>query len=161
SLAIRANGSVVGPTSLAPPPVLETPVNGATVFSGAVPANIAFAWKPVGEDASYRIELARNASFKEPLLNRPVADARFGVPFLPAGSYAWRVRSIRKGAEGRPSEIRTFDVATDRDPPALHVEFPVGRQRAGVLSLHGETNPGAKVFVGKSSCAVATDGTFE
>jgi len=30
-----------------------------------------------------------------------------------------------------------------------------------VLSLHGETDPGARVFVGKSSCAVAADGTFE
>jgi len=161
SLTIRSNGSVSGPSSLAPPPVLETPADGATVFSGALPANIGFVWKPVGEDASYRIEIARNASFKEPLLDRPVAEASFGVPDLPAGSYAWRVRSIRKGAEGRPSEIRTFDVATDRDPPALHVQFPVGRQRAGVLSLHGETDPGARVFVGKSSCAVAADGTFE
>lgn len=78
------------------PPLLQTPGN-ASIIRHPRPR---FGWTPVQGAARYRLELARQAGFANPLFDAEIAAADWTAEAdLPAGESFWRVASI--AADGR------------------------------------------------------------
>ncbi len=161
TVGIDAKGAIQGPRSIARPPALLTPENGAIFRTRLLPQDVAFTWKGEDRDKSFRVEVARDAAFHDTVIDEHVADARLAYPDLPAGRYYWRVRAVDKTAEGKVASPRAFEVARSSDPPKLDVTFPEGPLSHGPITVRGTTSPGARVFVLNLPVPVGPDGAFE
>jgi len=161
TLSVTPQGLIQGPKSIARAPALVSPEKGAVLRSRVLPVDVAFAWQDDAPGRTYRIEIARDPSFREPLVDRRVPATSFRFPELPTGRYYWRVRAAEGLSEGRVAAARSFEVESDLQPPQLRVEFPEGSLEHGSITVRGETDPDAKVYIGKEPVAVGPDGAFE
>jgi hypothetical protein len=80
-----------------PPVVQLLPMDGAILSTTTVQLN----WYPVPGAARYRVQLARDTTFAEPLLNQVVDRPSVSSGPRAAGVYWWRVQAIP--AEGSPA----------------------------------------------------------
>lgn len=102
------------------PPFTTAPPNGGKAMGSAV----RFAWTASDGVASYRFQLARDASFAERLID---ADDVRGVSFQPdlplePGEYYWRVAATRADGDRGPlgdTQRFTLKPATQAEPPQL------------------------------------------
>lgn len=86
-----------------------------------VPAAATLSWQPVPEAAGYRVQVSRDAAFKDLLIERdsPATSVDTG---LPPGAYFWRVASLRgNGQPGPWGDARAFAVRRVPGPVALEV----------------------------------------
>lgn len=97
------------------PPVLEAPRP-----AGKLPQGTAtFAWARSLEAASYRVQVARDAEFKD-VVHEEAASGEQPVSLsLPEpGAYVWRVRSVRAdGDQGPWGDAQPFSVRANPLPP--------------------------------------------
>ena len=68
---------------------------------------------------------------------------------------------MQETIEGLYSENRRFRVIEDQTPPKLAVQFPPGTIYKDQYTLHGKTEPGARVFVGGKRIKTSKTGKFE
>lgn len=86
-----------------------------------VPAAATLSWQPVPEAAGYRVQVSRDAAFKDLLIERdsPATSVDTG---LPPGAYFWRVASLRgNGQPGPWGDAGAFAVRRVPGPVALEV----------------------------------------
>lgn len=94
------------------PPVAQAPEPDAALEPGSV----VFRWAAAQESASYRFQLAADDTFAAPLVDRGGLTGReFAVDRLEAGSYYWRLASVR--ANGDPGPFGDPQPLTLRVPP--------------------------------------------
>jgi hypothetical protein len=98
------------------PPASTQPRRGAKQTVGAVD----FAWAQNVDAQSQRLQISREAAFKEPLVDRtavPGATARVDLP--DPGTYFWRVASIRaSGDQGPFGDPLPFELRPTPEPPS-------------------------------------------
>ncbi len=81
------------------PPAAQEPESDAALEPGSV----AFSWAAAEEAATYHFQLATDDAFDSPLVNRGGLAAReFVVDKLEAGSYFWRLASVRASGDQGP-----------------------------------------------------------
>ena len=86
------------PTGPLPAPILEFPVNGAAVTRGQ---QVSFFWQPVNGAASYKLQVARSATFNPPILiHKTVRGNQVDTRKLPVGTLYWRVRAVDSNGPG-------------------------------------------------------------
>jgi len=99
----------------------EPPFSAAPRDEGrAYGERVEFSWTTVAAAQRYRIQVAGDARFETPLLDRADLEAtRFSLP-LPPGRYHWRLASIAKGDDQGPfSDAANFELRETPPPPPL------------------------------------------
>jgi hypothetical protein len=151
------------PQPVLAPVGLARPAPGFETYYRDFPRRIQFDWAAAAAARRYRIQVARDALFRERVLDEftPRRDFVFGN--LHAGDYFWRVSPVSQdGVEGAASEARPLHVVRDREPPELAVLAPQTKSvvRAGRVLVRGRSENGARVFVNGKAVALAGDGEF-
>jgi hypothetical protein len=97
------------------PPASNAPRSGAKQPVG----NIEFAWSPNLEAASVRLQVARDAAFKELVLQREgLAGTSDRAEIAEAGSYFWRLASTRADGDRGPfGDPQRFELRPMPEPP--------------------------------------------
>ena len=98
------------------PPLYQAPAAAGTVAQGAGTLQCT----QVPGAVAYRIQVASDAGFAQPLLDAQAGECRLSVAALPVGSYQWRAASVRSTAanaadQGPFAGGQAFTVA---QPPA-------------------------------------------
>ena len=99
------------------PPFIQAPAQGAVSYSGG----IALAWTRNTAARDVRLQIARDADFKDLALQPPPIDAASYDARLPElggyGSYHWRIASVEAGGRAGPfSDAQSFEIKPP--PPA-------------------------------------------
>lgn len=86
-----------------------------------IPRAATLSWQPVPEAAGYRVQVSRDAAFRDLVAERdgPATSVDTG---LPPGAYFWRVASLRDNGQPGPwGDARAFAVRRVPGPLALEV----------------------------------------
>jgi hypothetical protein len=130
AVEVRADG-VGAPVELIDfPPSLRPGVDARFPLSPGL--RVALAWEALRAASGYRVQIARDLSFREVVLARNVAEPELGFTPPAAGMYAWRVAA--RDAAGRQGEYGfARRVYVDAAPPpsaARRTQAPRGAARA-------------------------------
>jgi len=98
------------------PPFMNAPRDEGRVYG----ERVEFGWTGVAAAQRYRIQIAGEARFETPLLDRAdLTTPRLTMP-LPPGRYHWRLASIAKGDDQGPfSDAASFELRETPPPPPL------------------------------------------
>jgi hypothetical protein len=168
-IIVKANQSTVvaldqaplAPINLLGPVKLESPSDTDLFYYRNLPPKVQFAWQSQSDATSYHFIMARDFSFKNIVADEQFSRASFTHGNLKKGTYFWKVSGFDKTIEGFFSETRRFHIVQDQKPPTLHVRFPPKTVYRGRYTLRGETEPGAKVFVGGKPVNTTKTGKFK
>ncbi len=142
--------TMVTPGAANPLPRVEVllPMDGAVLDA----ADMTLAWYAVTGATSYRLQIATDRSFADPIEDRVVVDAEATLGRLPPRAYLWRVASIADGVEAGYSDPHGFTVDDGSDaaasPAAMFVEAgfapaavvgPARRLTVPYLTQHKDT----------------------
>jgi hypothetical protein len=95
------------------PPFIQAPAEGAVSYSGAM----ALAWTRNTVAPDVRLQIAKDAQFKELVLQPPPLSAAGFDAKLPDGLYHWRVASVEAGGRAGPfGDPQRFEIQPP--PPA-------------------------------------------
>jgi len=95
------------------PPFIQSPAAGAISYNGAM----ALAWTRNTAAPNVRLQIARDAGFKDMALQPPPIDSATYEAKLPDGAYHWRIASVEAGGRAGPfSDAQTFEIQPP--PPA-------------------------------------------
>lgn len=159
--SVNAQGDVSPPLSLAAAPALLAPAEDAAYAFVDLPPRITFAWRHVEAANNYRLRVARDAMFKDVLLDELVsADAMTWGRARP-GVYWWQVAGVAQGVEGLAAPARRVRVQEDALPPSLSLNPPPAVVRTPLLLLSGQADPRARVYVMGRAAGVDDNGRFE
>lgn len=123
-----------GEANPAPTVSVMLPLSGAILDASSAELS----WYPVPGAATYRVQVATEASFANPALDVTAAEPQVDVGTLAPGAYLWRVAAIGSaiGADGSASaysESSTFELAPPATATLVLAEDTPGKQLAVVL----------------------------
>lgn len=105
------------------PPIASLPQPGGKVRASAV----SLAWAEQPEAARYRLQIAQEASFAQPLHDDGTLQTTRQDVALPVGDYLWRVASIRpdgdQGPFGDPQSFQLRSPPPQPAPPKVDEQF--------------------------------------
>ncbi len=159
-LTLRPGEEPAAPAALPDPPQLSQPADGTVTSFRDLPPRTLFSWSPQTAGDQYRFTLARDAEFENILVDVLVDKPEFVHGSLKPGTYHWRVSSLRDGCEGLPGAPRTLQLAQDREPPRLQVDYPQAPVAPERFTLRGSAEAGSRVFVDGRETAVDAQGRF-
>lgn len=163
STRVAPNEAPAEPRAVLPPVALSKPEPEFTAFYRDFPRRIQFDWTGAAPARRYHIQVARDALFRDRVLDEFASRRAFVFGNLHAGDYFWRVSAVSEdGVEGTPSEARPLRVVRDREPPKLAVLGPPTKSvvRAGRVLVRGRSENAARVFVNGKAVTLAADGGF-
>jgi hypothetical protein len=147
ALTVDANGRQIALVDLPPPPQLLKPAVGESFEYRNVPDPIAFSWTPVAKADSYRLRIARDPRFQDLVVDQTLAEPEFHHGNLGIGHYYWRVRSRLGWAQGFDTPAAEFRVIRNTTPPVLRLDAIPKVVSERFVTISGETDPDARVFV--------------
>jgi len=149
------------PAALPEAPAIVGPSDGAEFLFRSLPPRVRFSWE-AGEPAeAFRIVLARDAGFRDRLVDEWVADPSFTHGNLSAGTYYWRVSAKRRGVESGYPKVRTVRLVQSVAPPALQAEARPVPERGDRALVRGRAAPGASLLVAGKAVVPGETGEFE
>jgi len=158
---VQANQKPTAPAALLPSPALTSPEINSTLFD----TEIVFSWKAVADAGHYWLEVSRDKSFTNVIINSNVIPSNSFATKLPGeGSYYWRVAAIdASGFPSRFSERGFFNVAQDTTAPFLQLTTPEDGAivRESFARVTGTTEKGATLSLNGKAVPVAANGLFE
>ncbi|MGQ3050892.1 MAG: FecR domain-containing protein [Roseateles sp.] len=93
------------------PPFIQAPAVGTVGYTGS----LGLAWTRNAAAPAARLQIARDAGFKDLVLQPPPLDAATYEARLPDGLYHWRIAAVEAGGRAGPfSDTQTFEL---RPPP--------------------------------------------
>lgn len=92
------------------PPFIQSPAADAVVYAD----RLAFAWSLNAAAPRVRLQIARDADFRELVLQPPPIDGATQTLALPYGRYHWRVASVDGARSGPWGDPQRFEL---REPP--------------------------------------------
>jgi hypothetical protein len=122
---------------------------------------VRFTWSEDKAADSYHFVMARDAEFKDIVTDERLDRPKFTHGNLKKGTYYWKVSAIDHTTEGYFSTVRQLQVKKDDKPPVLKVTFPPKTMYGGRYTLRGQTEPGARVFVGGKRIKTTRSGRFK
>ena len=158
-LTVRPDESFDGPRALPDAPVLDTPVDGASVTYGQIYPKIRFSWKASARARSYRLTIASDRAFDDVVYEQDATSEALTHGNLEQGQYYWRVTPVA-GMPGHPSVTRRLRIDRDDTPPEVAVVMD-DRVHDPEVVVVGTTEPGCRVTVGGKSFEVGQNGRFE
>ena len=158
---VAADGAVSPARTLPNAPAECFPREGGIYAYLDLPPRVNFSWSPVPGASHYRLRVARDAQFRDVVLDEAVADEELTWGRARPGRYWWRVSAVVDEVEGPPAAIRTLEVRRDAAPPRLVVQAPPRVVREARLRLRGDAEPSARVFVMSRPAEVERSGEFQ
>lgn len=152
------------PQSILEPVALTAPQEGALFYYRDFPPELTFSWSGQEKGALYHLQIAREASFRDRVLDETISRPSFLYGNLKAGTYFWRVSALDADRiEGQWSGVREIRVVQNRLPPFLRVIFPKGDQviNQETVWVDGESDPQAKVYVNGKKIVKDAKGRFK
>jgi len=149
------------PDRLPAAPEPAAPADGIAYAFRSLPPEVRFSWTATEPADGYRFVLARDAAFRDVVIEKTVAEPSFTHGNLAAGTYYWRVSAKRKLAESPFGVARSFRLAERRTSPALRVEALPGPGSEDFCRVRGATDPGSRVFVAGKPVVPGESGGFE
>jgi hypothetical protein len=159
ALTVKEDGRVTGVKVLPSTPRVSSPRRDAIAKYRDMPPRVKFEWGRVANAQNYRLELARDRSFQEILVDETLNDTSFTHGNLPAGEYFWRISARNGWVQGPGTAPGRLRVVRDAEPPQLELE-PIQQTVAGSYELRGNTSPDAKVYVRGEPVKVTSAGSF-
>lgn len=159
-LTIREDGATSGVRALPALPTVRLPRARALAKFRDTRPRVVFQWGEVPGAQNYRLELAKDASFEEILVDEYLTDAAFTHGNLAEGKYFWRVSARSGWVQGPASRPRSLRIVRDTTPPELVVE-PIEQVVAGGYQLRGRTSPDATVYIRGEVVETSASGEFE
>jgi len=157
---VEANKKPTLPTSLLPSPALSSPKNNATLFD----TRLTFKWEAVAGARNYWLEISRDKSFTNVVVNTGAIKSNDFAAALPGkGSYYWRVAAIdANDFPSRFSERGFFDTASDTTAPFLQLTAPedLAIVRESSVRVAGAIEKEAALFLNGVGVEI-TDGKFQ
>ncbi len=160
SATSNKGGILYDAEELPPETRLQAPEQHSIFYYRKLPPQIQFRWEKVNQADSYRLEVAKDAAFKQLIVDEAVTIAEFSHGNLREGDYYWRVKALRKWAEGPFGKPRHLRIEQDRKPPALEVLFPDKFSETDRIILTGSSEAGAQVFVADQQVTLNETGGF-
>ncbi len=148
------------PVPLPPAPVPQSPDDGDRYDYRDLPPRIRFAWNATEGAERYHLVLARDPGFQEVIAEEEVGGTRFHHGNLGRGEYYWRVSGKNGRLEGPPCESRRVQVVQDLAPPSLRCEDLPRTTEKERVTLVGEAEPGASIYVGGHPVPADVTGKF-
>jgi hypothetical protein len=161
STVVALNQAPLDPRNLPDAVQLKSPLSTRRFHYRDLPPSIRFAWQAQPKATRYHFILARDPFFHDIVTDDHFSESQFKHGNLKKGTYFWKVSAIQETIEGLFSENRKFRVIEDQTPPKLSVQFPPGTIYKDHYTLHGKTEPGARVFVGGKRIKTSKTGKFE
>jgi hypothetical protein len=161
---IGLNSPPEEPQSIQEPVSLKAPEQGALSFYRDFPPEIIFAWSPQEKAVRYHLQIAREASFRDRVLDEITSQTRFLYGNLKAGNYFWRVASLdAEGIKGEWSEVREIEVVQKRVPPPLQLAYPkkdevINQEK---IWINGNSDATAVVYVNGRKAKRDSGGRFK
>jgi len=141
-------------------PVARSPESGVHYVYRDLPPRIRFSWDSPETAESYRFLLARDAEFRDPVVDDEVNAAEFLHGNLEPGEYYWKVSGKRGRLEGTSSEPRRIFLARTQEVPPLRCRELPGTVTGEKVTVIGETEPGASVYVSGDPVPTGAAGEF-
>ena len=148
------------PAPLPTVPVARSPGNGDRYEYRDLPPRIRFSWDSPTPAESYRFLLARDPEFRDPVVDEEVTAGPFQHGNLEPGEYSWKVSGKNGPLEGTSSEPRRILLARDVETPALRCRELPGTVAGERVTVAGETEPGASVYVAGDPVPTGAAGEF-
>ena len=160
STVVTLNQAPIDPRDLLQAVKLKKPSGNNLFLYRDLPPKIRFAWKAQPDASRYHFMVARDAGFRDIVIDDVFSKTKFSHGNLKMGTYFWKVSAFEETIEGFFSETRQLRVIRDRKPPTLKVKFPPQTIYRGRYTLRGKTDPGAKVFVSGQRVKTTKNGRF-
>jgi hypothetical protein len=161
STLVALNRAPLDPRNLPDAVQLKSPLSTSRYYYRDLPPKIRFAWQAQPTATRYHFVLARDPFFRDIVTDDHFSGSQFSHGNLKKGTYFWKVSAMQETIEGLYSENRKFRVIEDQTAPKLSVQFPPGTIYKDQYTLHGKTEPGARVFVGGKRIKTSKTGKFE
>jgi hypothetical protein len=161
STVIGLNQVPLDPRDLPGALQLKSPATGKRFYYRDLPPKIQFAWQAHPGASAYHFVLARDPYFRDIVTDDRFSGSQFSHGNLHKGVYHWKVSAMQDTIEGVFSKTGSFQVAQDLTPPKLQVKFPPPIIYQESYTLQGQTEPGAKVFIGGQRVRISAKGKFE
>ncbi len=160
TITITPDQDLPAPKNLPQAISLTAPANRVSIPYRDLPPKITFVWNASSTATGYRIQIARDAAFRDLIAEEVTTGAHFAHGSLKEGRYYWRVSARRNWEEGEFSATRELSLVRDVTPPELRVESVPSDVTGTSLTLRGRTDPGSTVFANSEPLGVAADGSF-
>lgn len=147
-------------TSALKPVKLISPDYSRNFYYRDLPPKVKFTWEAMHGAREYRFVLARDASFRDVILDEYTVTTEFGYGNLKSGNYFWRVNAVDSVQEGPYSMTRAVTIISDSEPPPLSVKIPSNSVKEKNLTMSGLTEPLSRVFIMGEEISVEGDGAF-
>jgi len=157
---VGSGGEIQEPRPLPMTPAVLGPADESSFPYLDLPPRVTFRWSPVEGADRYRIRAAKGPAFSELALDEIVTAPSLTWGRLAVGSYRWGVAAIQDEIEGSPSAPRRLTVTRDGDLLPLRVEPPPAEIDGARFTVHGSTDPRARVYVMAQPVEVNRDGSF-
>jgi mannose-6-phosphate isomerase-like protein (cupin superfamily) len=139
---------------------LVSPANRTSIPYRDLPPKVTFVWNAANTATGYRVQVARDAAFRDLIAEEVTPRAHFAHGSLKEGRYYWRVSARRDWEEGEFSATRELTLVRDVAPPSLTVEPVASDVRGDQVTVRGRTEPGSTVFANGEPVKVGADGSF-
>ncbi len=152
------------PQSILEPVTLISPEEGSLFYYRDFPPELIFAWSTQEEGVLYHLQIGKEFSFRERVLDETISKPSFLHGNLKAGTYFWRVSPLDADrVEGQWSEAREIKVVQNRLPPSLKVVFPEADQviNQEAIWVKGESDQQARVYVNGKKIVKDSTGRFK
>jgi hypothetical protein len=161
AVTVRPDGTVEDPVLIPDAPRAVAPADSERMIFGATTAReIDFRWVEVPTADSYRLRIALDSEFLEPVFDERMPSTAFSHAGLGTGTYYWRVDAFSGMTEGTAGLTQKLEILQDSEPPALVVTLPVDVIESDSLTIVGTTESGSDLVIGGMPVDVAADGTF-
>lgn len=158
---VKSNQKPSAPTALLPSPLLVTPENNATLFD----QQVEFKWQTVASALNYWLEISRDKSFTNVIVNaNAIKNNAFEINLPGNGNYYWRVAAVNTdGFPSRFSERGFFNVAKDTTAPFLQLTTPEDGAivRESFAHVAGTTEKEANLSLNGKPVPVSGSGIFQ
>jgi hypothetical protein len=161
STVVGINQAPRDPKDLPPALQLRSPAAEKRFYYRDLPPKIQFDWQAHAGASAYHFILARDPYFRDIVTDDRFTQAQFSHGNLQKGVYHWKVSAMQDSIEGFFSQNGSFQVIQDLTPPQLQVQFPPAVIHQQSYTLHGRTDPGAKVFIGGQRIKISRNGDFK
>lgn len=158
---VTPDGAVSSARRLPDAPADCLPREGSSYAHLDLPPQVMFSWSRVPEAGHYRLRVARDAQFRDVVLDENIAAESLTWGRAGPGLYWWQVAAVVDDVEGPPAAIRTLEVRRDVLPLRLAVQAPPRIVREAQLTLRGDAEPDARVFVMSRPAEVERSGEFQ
>lgn len=152
------------PRAILEPVTLISPSGGEVYFYRDFPPEISFSWSAVEGAGQYHLQIAKEGTFRERVLDEVVSKTTFVYGDLRRGAYLWRVAALdAKRVEGAWSGARELEGRQSRTPPSLKILSPKSDQviNREKIWITGASDPRAKVYINGKKVVSDGDGRFK